>query len=105
MKTLSFLLFIIIVFTSQILPQGWECKECPKRDLVFFEFDIWQKTAPPPGSGLDQADWLQMFMVADGVLNGLFNYDPSKDCINFYDGQMVLINEFGEENHPHPVLT
>ncbi len=81
------------------MPQGWECQECPKRDLAFFEFDIWQKTAPPPGSGLDQGDWLKMFMVADGVLDALFNEDPSKGCINFYDGQTVLINEFGEEDY------
>ena len=99
MKSLFFIFITIIVYSSQILPQGWECQECPKRDLAFFEFDIWQKTAPAPGSGLDQADWLKMFMAADGVLDALFNEDPSKGCINFYDGQTVLINEFGEEDY------
>ena len=99
MKSLFFIFITIIVYSSQILPQGWECQECPKRDLAFFEFDIWQKTAPAPGSGLDQGDWLKMFMVADGVLDALFNEDPSKGCINFYDGQTVLINEFGEEDY------
>ena len=93
MKTLIYIFLTIIVYSNQILPQGWECQECPKRDLAFFTFDVWQKEAPPPGSGLDQADWLQMFMVADGVLDALFNDDPSKDCIDVYDGQMVLINE------------
>lgn len=99
MKSLFFIFITILVYTNQVLPQGWECQDCPKRDLAFFEFDIWQKEAPPPGSGLDQADWLKMLMVADGVLDGLFNEDPSKGCINFYDGQMVLINEFDEENY------
>jgi hypothetical protein len=99
MKSLFLIFITILVYTNQILPQGWECEECPKRDLAFFEFDIWQKTAPPPGSGLDQADWLKMLMVADGVLIGLLREDPSRECINFYDGQMVLINEFDEENY------
>ncbi len=99
MKKFTFLLAFALITTTQVLPQGWECQDCPKRDLAFFQFNIWQKTAPPPGSGLDQADWLQMLMVADGVLHGLFNNDPSSECINFYDGQMVLVNEFGEENY------
>ena len=99
MKNLFFIFITLIVYSSNLLPQGWECQECPKRDLAFFQFDIWQKTAPPPGSGLDQADWLKMLMVVDGALNGLFNEDPSKGCIDFYDGQMVLIKEFGEGNY------
>ena len=76
MKTILFLFITILINSNQTKSQGWECQECPKRDLAFFQFDIWQKTAPPPGSGLDQADWLQMLMVADGVLHGLFNNDP-----------------------------
>jgi len=99
MKTLLFIFITICVYSNQILPQGWECQDCPKRDLAFFKFDVWQKDAPAPGSGLDQADWLKMFMVGDGVLDALFNNDPSKGCIDFYDGQMVLVNEFGEENY------
>lgn len=99
MKTLIFILVTITVYSNLIQPQGWECQECPKRDLAFFEFDVWQKQAPAPGSGLDQGDWLKMFMVGDGVLDALFNQDQSKDCINFYDGQTVVINEFGEENY------
>jgi hypothetical protein len=99
MNTFYFIFVTIIVYSNLILPQGWECQECPKRDLAFFAFDVWQKTVPPPGSGLDQADWLQMFMIADGVLDALFNDDPSIGCINVYDGQMVLVNEFGEGNY------
>jgi len=101
MKSQLFIFITIIVYSNQIFPQGWECQECPKRDLAFFDLNIWQREAPAPGSGLDQADWLQMFMVADGILDALFNEDPSKDCINYFDGQMVLLNEWGEDNYTH----
>ncbi|MGB5893267.1 MAG: hypothetical protein WBG58_03750, partial [Ignavibacteriaceae bacterium] len=101
MKTLFFIFVTIIVYSNLILPQGWECQDCPKRDLAFFDLDIWQREPPEPGSGLDQADWLEMFMVAGGILDALFNEDPSNDCINFYDGQMVTINEWGEDNYTH----
>ncbi len=73
MKALLFFIIIIVIYSNSILSQGWECQECPKRDLAFFQFDIWQREPPTPGSGLDQADWLQMLMVADGVLHALFN--------------------------------
>ncbi len=101
MKTLFFIFVTIIVYSNLILPQGWECQDCPKRDLAFFDLDIWQREPPEPGSGLDQADWLEMFMVAGGILDALFNEDPSNDCINCYDGQMVTINEWGEDNYTH----
>jgi len=101
MKTLFFIFITIIIYSSQILPQGWECQECPKRNLAFFDLNVWQREPPPPGSGLDQADWLEMFMVAGGILDALFNEDPSRDCINFYDGQMVLLNEWGQDNYSH----
>ena len=101
MKSLFFIFITIIVYSSQILPQGWECQDCPKRDLAFFDLNIWEREPPSPGSGLDQADWLEMYMVAGGIFDALFNEDPSRDCINFYDGQMVTINEWGEDNYVH----
>jgi hypothetical protein len=104
MKTLL-ILVALIVYSNILLPQGWECQDCPKRDLAFFDLNIWQREPPPPGSGLDQADWLQMFMVADGILDGLINQDPSRDCVNFFDGQMVLLNEWGEDNYTHGSTT
>ena len=101
MKSLFFIFVTILVYTNQVLPQGWECQDCPKRDLAFFDLNIWQREPPAPDSGLDQADWLQMFMVAGGIFDALFNEDPSKECINFYDGQMVTISEWGEDNYTH----
>ncbi len=101
MKTLIFILVTIIVYSNLILPQGWECKECPKRDLAIFDLDIFQREPPEPGSGLNEADWLEMFMVAGGILDAFFNEDPSRDCLNFFDGQMVTINEWGEDNYTH----
>jgi hypothetical protein len=101
MKTLIFIFVTIIVYSNLILPQGWECQECPKRDLAIFDLDIFQREPPEPGSGLDEADWLEMFMVAGGMLDAFFNEDPSRDCLNFFDGQMVTINEWGEDNYTH----
>ena len=101
MKKFTFFLALTLISTTQVLPQGWECQDCPKRDLALFDLNVWQREPPPPGSGLDKADWLQMFMVAEGIFDALFNDDPSKECINFFDGQMVTINEWGEENYTH----
>jgi len=101
MRTILFLFIATIINSNQTKSQGWECQDCPKRDLAFFDLNVWQREPPPPGSGLDQADWLEMFMVADGILDGLFNDDASKDCINFYDGQMLLLNEWGKDNYTH----
>ena len=101
MKSLFFIFITIIVYSSQILPQGWECQDCPSRDLAFFDLNIWEREPPSPGSGLDQADWLEMFMVAGGIHDALFNEDPSKECINYYDGQMVSIIEWGQDQYSH----
>jgi hypothetical protein len=79
MKNLIFLLTAIIINSIQAFSQGWECQDCPKRDLAIFDLDIWQREPPPQGSGLDQADWLGMFMAAGGILDALFNEDPSKE--------------------------
>ncbi|RKY93960.1 MAG: hypothetical protein DRQ13_08825, partial [Ignavibacteriae bacterium] len=64
MKTLIFIFVTIIVCSNNLLPQGWECQDCPKRDLAIFDLDIFQREPPKPGSGLNEADWLEMFMVA-----------------------------------------
>ena len=101
MKTLHFILISVVIYSSPILPQSWECEDCPKRDLAIFDLDIFQREPPEPGSGLDEADWLEMFMVAGGILDAFFNEDPSSDCLNFFDGQMVTINEWGEDNYTH----
>ena len=98
MKTIHFILISVIIYSSPIIPQSWECEDCPKRDLAIFDLDIFQREPPEPGSGLDEADWLEMFMVAGGILDAFFNEDPSSDCLNFFDGQMVTIIEWGEDN-------
>jgi len=84
MRTIFFLFIALLINSNQSKSQGWECQECPKRDLALFDLNVWQREPPPPGSGLDQADWLQMFMVAGGIFDALFNDDPSRECINFF---------------------
>jgi hypothetical protein len=96
-----YLTFFLYGFYSTLFAQSWECQDCPKRDLAFFDLDIWQREPPTPGSDLSEKDWLEMFMVAGGILDALFNEDPSKECINFYDGQMVTINEWGQNDYTY----
>ncbi len=37
-------------------------------------------------------------MVAGGIHNALFDDDPSKDCLDYYDGQMAVVSTLNPED-------
>ncbi|MEJ2169955.1 MAG: hypothetical protein P8X90_31005 [Desulfobacterales bacterium] len=65
---------------------GYECQECPKRDIAVFDMVM-----PPieQDATLSYGDWLPMHLVGGGVLHALFEEDPSRNCLNFVDAQMA----------------
>ena len=101
MKSLKkFVLLSILLFTmSSVLSQDWECEDCPKRKVGLFDLDIWLKNPAEIPSQINYGDWQELFMVAAGVHNVLFNDDPSNECLNYYDGQMAMISNLDEQNY------
>lgn len=94
---------IMLCLSIPILPQGWECKDCPKRDIGLFDLDVWVEDPLTGGenyinSKLHQ-DWVELFMVAGGIHDVLFNEDPSKECITYYDGQMSVLSGWDQEDY------
>lgn len=84
---LSFVFAIFILLF--ILPQtgaAYECQKCPKRDIAVFGISV-----PPIENDalLNYGDWVPMHLVGGGLLNALFNEDPSRDCLNFVEAQMA----------------
>lgn len=107
MKTLRKILFITVLLfsSSSLLSQDWECKDCPKRKVGLFDLDIWLKNPANVPSQISYSDWQEMFMVAGGIHNELFNSDPSKECLNYFDGQMAMISNLDEQNYQHGSTT
>jgi hypothetical protein len=69
--------------------QSWECEKCPPRSIGLFDCDV-QVPQPAWGDPLSLGDWLEFSFIASGIHEELFNNDPSRDCLSFYDGQFVL---------------
>lgn len=105
-NTIVTLLLLGLIYPA--FSQGWECEECPERDIGLFDLDVWIEN-PAKSDSTDignkkYKDWVQLFMVAGGIHNTLFNNDPSKECLNYYDGQMTVIStieDFDEQNYQH----
>ncbi len=103
MKSLKkIILFTVLLFTfSSVLSQDWECEDCPKRKVGLFDLDIWVKNPTNVPSQISYADWQGLFMVAGGIHNVLFNSDPSKECLNYFDGQMAMVSNLDEQNYQY----
>jgi len=86
-KILVLAVFLLIMFASLVAFSAWECEKCPRRDVALFDLDV-RVPQPGPEDSLSIADWLRLFLVTGGVHDKLFNEDPSKSCISFYDGQL-----------------
>ncbi len=101
MKTIkSLILFVVLLFIcASVLAQDWECEDCPKRKVGLFDLDIWLKNPANYPSQINYKDWQELFMVAGGIHNILFNSDPSKECLNYFDGQMAMISNLDEQNY------
>ncbi len=65
---------------------AWECRRCPSRDLAIFGIAV---PDPLGDATLGYADWLSMHLVSGGVLDALFNEDPSRECLNVVEAQMA----------------
>ena len=96
---------ILLCFTYSLLSQGWECKECPKRNIGLFDLDVWIKNPAEKDSSYtgqrQYQNWVELFMVAGGVHEVLFNEDPSKECLTYYDGQMAVLADWDQDNYTH----
>lgn len=75
---------VIHLFVALQAPAAYECQQCPKRDIAVFGIAV----PPVEQDGmLSYADWMPMHLAGGGVLNALFNEDPSRECLNFVDAQ------------------
>ncbi len=101
MKSLKKIILLnVLLFTFySVLSQEWECEDCPKRKVGLFDLDVWLKNPANSPSQISYADWQELFMVAGGIHNSLFNNDPSKECLNYFDGQMAMISNLDEQNY------
>ena len=101
------ILFIVILLACShpAVPQGWECQDCPKRNVALFDLDVMIENPIKDNqtySGNRQyQDWVELFMVAGGVHQVLFNEDPGKECLVYYDGQMAMLGSIDENNYTH----
>lgn len=103
MKSLKkIILLCVLLFTfSSVLSQDWECEDCPKRKVGLFDLDVWIKNPANVPSQISHTEWQELFMVAGGIHNVLFNSDPSKECLNYFDGQMAMLSNFDEQNYQY----
>ena len=62
--------------------------------LHFFDLDVVIPDPSTSGDTLNQALWLEFFMVAGGIHEVIVDDQESKQCLNFYDGQMAVINQW-----------
>jgi len=92
-KAIPILLFVMGLI-HPAYPQQWECIECPRRSVALFDIDnqvprpVWGGT-----NNLTYGDWIDFFFIAGGINDALMNQDPSRGCIGFDDGQMILALE------------
>ncbi|MDT8374800.1 MAG: Ig-like domain-containing protein [Bacteroidales bacterium] len=105
MKYSIIFVVIMLCFPFPVLSQGWECAECPKRDIGLFDLDVWiENPAEKDSSIIGQFQhqlWVELFMVAGGIHEVLFNEDPSKECLIYYDGQMAVLSDWDQGNYTH----
>ncbi len=96
---------ILIFFFYPVFPQGWECEDCPKRDIGLFDLDVWVENPLETDSSIfgrkKNQYWVELFMVAGGIHNALFDDDPSKECLNYYDGQLAMLSGYDEQNYQY----
>jgi len=101
----SLVLVILILMAHPVFSQGWECQDCPKRNAGLFDLDVRVenpiKDSPTYSGNRQYQDWVEFFMIAGGVHQVLFNEDPSKDCLYYYDGQMTMMVAADENNYTH----
>ncbi len=103
LRNKSILWFVLMFCSFYGFGQDWECEDCPKRHVGLFDLDVWVEnpleTDPSPlGQKLYQS-WVELFLVAGGIHHALFEDDPSKECIHYYDGQMAMISGLDEQNY------
>ncbi len=102
-----FILFIVIILAlaHPAFAQGWECQDCPKRNVGLFDLNVMIENPVKDNqtySGNRQyQDWVELFMVAGGIHQVLFNEDPSNDCLDYYDGQMSMMGSIDENNYTY----
>ena len=96
---------ILLCFSFPVFSQGWEFKECPKRDIGLFDLDVWVPNPAETDSSITgqiaHQNWVELFMVAGGVHQVLFNVDPRKECLTYYDGQMAVLSDWDQGNYTH----
>ena len=85
----GFTLILLQLLIVKPFAQSWECEKCPPRSIGLFDCDV-QVPQPAWGDPLSLGDWLEFSFIASGIHEELFNNDPSRDCLSFYDGQFVL---------------
>lgn len=99
------LILIMLCFSFSVFSQSWECKECPKRNIGLFDLNVQIENPAETDSSITgqigYQNWVELFMVAGGVHLALFNEDPSKECLNYYDGQMSVLSGLDEQNYTH----
>lgn len=82
----SLFVSVLLLFVAVQAPAAYECRQCPKRDIAVFGIAV----PPVEQDGmLSYGDWVPMHLVGGGVLNALFNEDPSRECLNFIDAQLA----------------
>ena len=94
MKNVFWLLIILLFSNHYIISQGTDCTDCPKRDFALFDLDVVIPDPSTSGDTLNQALWLEFFMVAGGIHEVLVDDQESRQCLNFFDGQMAVINQW-----------
>ena len=68
--------------------QDWECENCPKRSVARFDMDVQISEAEWQEMGRPMIDYADLYFIAGGVFNALFNDDPSRPCIRFTEGPL-----------------
>lgn len=107
MKTTTILVsvYTILCFSHPVFSQGWECEECPKRNIGLFDLDVWVENPAAKDSSITgqiaYQNWVELFMVASGVHEVLFNEDPSKECLTYFDGQMSVLLDWDQGDYTH----
>ncbi len=87
-KTAKLIIGLNLLLSFQALAQEWECQNCPKRSVARFDLDVqisetdWQAMDKP------MADYSDLYFIAGGAFNALFNDDPSRSCIRFTEGTL-----------------
>lgn len=104
MKTLPVIFTVLLL--AQINPaytQGWECQACPERSVALFDLDVRVENPVKDDSSYSgnrkYQDWVELFMVAGGIHHVMFNEDLSKECLDYYDGQMAMLGSVDENNY------